>query len=519
MTKLLIRTLLISLAIVLAWFNPSNGQQLLKDLSKQIEIPNIKNINSSDTHLYVLSESEGLVVFRTQSDSLHWLYSSTGMQERGHILESDIRFAYLYGNNRRLTVVEPTSVLGVYSSTVLPARPLAAERIGYRLFLALGEHGLGEISLETPETVDSGMNRIIENEQIRDLASDGVNTLYVLKHQNEILIYEADDDNVNRLSSVAVDRNVERLFLTDDELIGTDSSGNIFLINYDGNTRTVASVSGSVERLSIWNGRLLVRTQNHELWTGLMNGDLETWKSDERSGNFFAISENILWVNEFNSLAPVISSESTASSASAQTGESGFRIRPVDDVVLPFPRPLLLPIEFETDVDVSQISLSYDAPFNNARIRGKSFYWQPSANQSGRHNVTITATTADGQSDSINFTIDLRPFNAPPRFSPARPVTVPVDEEFELQISAVDPDGMDQSLIRYLGVDMPNGASLNESTGMFTWTPTIRQVGEHQFQVIATDQFGAAAAQDFTINVIEIDEGDPIDFDFDEDSD
>ena len=87
MTKLLIRTLLISLALVLAWFNPSNGQQLLKDLSKQIEIPNIKNINSSDTHLYVLSESEGLVVFRTQSDSLHWLYSSTGMQERGHILK------------------------------------------------------------------------------------------------------------------------------------------------------------------------------------------------------------------------------------------------------------------------------------------------------------------------------------------------------------------------------------------------------------------------------------------------
>jgi hypothetical protein len=34
-------------------------------------------------------------------------------------------------------------------------------------------------------------------------------------------------------------------------------------------------------------------------------------------------------------------------------------------------------------------------------------------------------------------------------------------------------------------------------------------VGEHQFQVIATDQYGAAASQNFTINVVEISEEDP----------
>ncbi len=517
MMKLFTRTLLFPLVFVIGFCNPLNGQQLLKDLSKQIEVPNIKNLNSSETHLYVLSESEGLVVFRTQSDSLQWLYSSTGMQERGHLLESDIRFAYLYGNNRRLTVVEPTSVLGVYSSTVLPEQPVAVERIGYRLFIALGSNGLGEISLETPETVDAGMNRIIENENITDLAGDDRNTLYVLTNQNEILIYEADDDNINRLSNVAVDRNVERLFLTDDELIGTDRNGNIFLINSDGNTRTIASVSGSVERLSIWNERLVVRTRNSELWTGPMNGDLEAWKTDERSGNFFTISEDVLWASEFNSVAPVITVDEAESATAAREG-NGLRIRPIRDVVLPFPRPLLLPIEFESDVDLSQISFSYSAPFDDARIRGKSFYWQPSANQSGRHNVTITATSSDGRSDSVSFTIDLRPFNAPPRFSPTRPVSIPVDEEFGLQITAVDPDGMDQSLIRYLGVDMPDGASLNERNGVFTWTPSVRQVGEHKFQVIATDQFGAAASQEFTINVIEIDEGDPIEFDFDENS-
>jgi hypothetical protein len=86
-----------------------------------------------------------------------------------------------------------------------------------------------------------------------------------------------------------------------------------------------------------------------------------------------------------------------------------------------------------------------------------------------------------------------------------RPVTLPVGEKFELKLTAVDPDGPDPELIRFIGVDMPSGASIDEATGVFTWSPTIRQVGKHTFRVIATDQFGAAASQDFEMNVIEID--------------
>jgi hypothetical protein len=55
---------------------------------------------------------------------------------------------------------------------------------------------------------------------------------------------------------------------------------------------------------------------------------------------------------------------------------------------------------------------------------------------------------------------------------------------------------------------MPEGARLNEKTGVFTWTPSIRQVGNHKFRVIATDQYGAAASQEFEITVVEIDEED-----------
>lgn len=478
--------------------------QLVKDLGRQIEVPNIANLQSSATHLYVLSESEGLVVFRALSDSLQWLYSSTGMQQRGHTLESDIRFAYLYGDARRLTVIEPTSVLGVYSSTVLPDVPRSAKRIGNDLFIALGSSGFGRISLETPESVDSGFETISEANTL-DLATDGGQTLFVLANGRSLNIYTVREGRVNLTEEMEIDQNLNKLFLIEGELMGSDSNGNIYLINSDGDTEQIANVVNSVDKISTWKNSTIVRTENSDLWIDDSAGNFNRWKSGERSGNYFTVTEGTFWITEYNKVVPIVDKRSQNQVATSGSSNSdSFKLSEMEDVVLPYPRPLLLPIEFETDVNFNDVSLSYSASFDNAQIRGNTFYWQPTAAQSGRHSVTITASLADGRTDSTQFIINLRPFNSPPRFTPTRPISIPVGEMFELQISAIDPDGMDQSLNRYLGVDMPDGAHINEQTGRFTWEPTERQVGEHTFRVIATDQYGAAASQDYTINVVEL---------------
>lgn len=477
--------------------------QLVKDLGRQIEIPNIVNLQSSETHLYALSESEGLVVFRAYSDSLQWLYSSTGMQQRGHIIESDIRFAYLYGDTRRLTVVEPTSVLGVYSSTVLPDVPRAVVRMGNDLYIALGNSGLGRISLETPESVDSGVE-IIRDTQAIDLASDDGQTVFVLRGDNTIDIYTIREGNATLSEEVNIDQTLTKLFLIKGELKGSDDEGNIYLVNSDGDTEQIANVGSNVDKISIWKERTIVRTVSSEIWIDDSNGNFNQWKPGDRSGNYFTVTEDTFWISEYNKIFPIIERTDQQEMESDTPVSDSFALSEIEDVVLPFPRPLLLPIEFEGDVSSDDISLSYIASFNNAQIRGSSFYWQPTATQSGRHTVTITASLADGKTDSTQFVINLRPFNSPPRFTPSRPISIPVGEEFELGISAIDPDGMNQSLIRYLGVDMPDGAQINETTGRFRWNPDERQVGEHTFRVIATDQYGAAASQDYTINVVEL---------------
>ncbi|MFW6348638.1 MAG: cadherin repeat domain-containing protein, partial [Cyclonatronaceae bacterium] len=71
--------------------------RLSKDTSHQLEIPKLRSLAASDLHLYALSESDGLVVFRVHADSLQWLYSSESMQRRGNRLQADTRFAYLTG--------------------------------------------------------------------------------------------------------------------------------------------------------------------------------------------------------------------------------------------------------------------------------------------------------------------------------------------------------------------------------------------------------------------------------------
>ncbi len=487
--------------------------QWIQDFRNQMEISDIVEIESSPSHLYVLSESEGLVVFRVHKDSLQYLYSSTGMQRRGDQLEADIRFAYLYGQGRRLTVIEPTSVLGVYSSTVLPEVPRSTQRIGTNLYIAMGERGLGKLSLQTPEDVDSQPEMVdpnrFRNSSVQHLVTDNHRLLYVLSDNRFIDIYQSDsaDALLRHEERVRLNQPTEKIFLTDDELIGTDARGNIFTIISNGQTRTLATVEESVHKLTIWDGYITVRTTSGKLWIGELNGELKLWKQEVSAGNHFTVVENNFYLSDFNTISPVryVDSRHAENRNNSSTNQE-LKLKSIGNVTLPFPKPLILPIELESTHKIEDISLSYQGSVDNARIRGNTFYWQPNANQTGRQQFTITAATVGGNSTSTQFTVDLRPFNAPPRFTPSRTISVVAEEDFQLEIEAFDPDGFNTDLIRYLGVDLPSGASLNEQTGAFNWKPSIRQVGTHSFQVIATDQFGAAASQNYDLRVIEVDE-------------
>jgi hypothetical protein len=482
---------------------------LEKDYSYVMEIPSVITMESSLAHLYVLSDSEGMAVFRSYPDSLQWLYSSTGMEQRGNTVTADIRFAYLYGNSRRLTVLEPTSVLGVYSSTILPSNPRDAQRIDQKLYVALGNKGLAELSLQTPASVDSTINLIersrLSDKNIIDLESSA-DQLFALATDRTLYRFNYSDGSLLLSKKIAIPQNLTGIYLVNNTLMGSNKRGDIFEISSQGELSQLGSIGEAVSSIEAWNDWLIIRGTSNRLWTSYQNRRPKLWKEDRDAGNYVTVSKDDLWLSEYDKISKIVSSQDSgaqASSATNSSGSSNMQLSDIDNYVIPHSKPLLFPVKVQ-NAEPKSVQLSYQSPgVTNAEIRGHSFYWAPTSNDIGNHRIKIIATTNSGQTDSTSFNIEVKSFNAPPRFAPIRPISIPVGEAFSLPFKATDPDGMNADLVRFLGVNMPEGASIDEQTGEFNWTPTTRQTGKNQFRIIATDQYGAATSVDVTINVIE----------------
>lgn len=488
--------------------------QLTKDLSYVMEIPSMIAMESSPAHIYALSDQEGMVLFRTAPDSLQWLYSSSGMERRGYKMTADIRFAYIFGDSRRLTVLEPTSVLGVYSSTHLPAQPLDAKRMNQFLYVALGQEGLGRLDLSTPASLDSAVTYIqqeaLQERSVIDLEAT-LSQLFALAPRGNLFIFDRADEKITLSKQVSLSENLEHIFVIGDLLLGSDRSGSIYEIDGSGNLAEVGSIQESVQKIEKWRNWLIIKGESDRIWTSYRNKAPQLWKSDSNAGNYFTVSKDQIWLSEYDQLTRVTTASSVASQnkedetpPSPQGETPALSLKPIDNITIPTPKPVLLPIELEGDFPMEKVQFAYQSNIQDAKIRDNGFYWQPQSGDVGTHQFKIIATSSDGQVDSTSFSVDVRSFNAPPRFSPLRQITIPVGEPFTLPINATDPDGMDSDLIRYIGVDLPEGATVNEHTGRFSWTPSARQVGENSFRIVATDQYGAASQIDITIRVIEI---------------
>lgn len=441
--------------------------------------------------------------FRAKPDSLQWLYSSTGMQRRGSKVVADIRFAYLFGNGNRLSILEPTSVLGVYSSTELSGRPIDVKRLGQDLYVAIKNKGLGKISLATPSSVDGGVDFVQESQlkkhSIVDLA--GLNRrLYVLADQ-QLLRFDYDGEKLSLSKSNKLSQQLSKLLVVGNILYGTDSSGTIFKIE-GGNTLTkVGSIGEEISKIVSWKDWVIVRGTSGRLWTSYQNQDFKLWKEDRKAGNHVAVSKNNLWISEYNQITKVKTEQTDKENKIENGSSTELSLAAIQDFTIPHSESLLFPIKLKGNIPANKVQFTYQsADIQEAVVRGQSFYWEPTSADIGSHKIKIIAS-ANGQTASTSFNIHVRSFNAPPRFTPIRSVTIPVGEPFTLPINAIDPDGMDKNLIRFIGVNLPKGATINESSGTVQWTPTVRQTGKNTFRVIATDQYGTAFSVDVTINV------------------
>lgn len=482
---------------------------LQNDYSYTMELPSVAAMESSAAHLYVLSASDGMAVFRTRRDSMQWLYTAPGMQQRGHTLRADIRFAYLFGNGRRLTVLEPTSVMGAFSSTSLAAPPLDAVRVDDVLYVALGGQGLGRLSLESPEALDSDAQFIqaegLQNRHILDLELSA-EKLYALAQNRLIFVFNKTGDGITLNKTIATARPLEHIFYLHNTLMGTDREGTIYEIDAGGGLAEMGSIGEPVTEMKYWNDWLLIQGESNRLWSSYQLTEPSLWKRNGEAGNYLALSKGQLWISEYGRISRIHETNASVAEPSASAGENEsdgpFELQPVGDQIVPYPHAVLIPLKIR-GLGSEEVRFSLQTNAENAKIRGRSFYWKPPSRNAGSHRFKIIASGPDGATSTTTFNVEVTPFNSPPRFTPMRSISIPAERPFTLPVSAIDPDGTNKNLVRYLGDNLPSGASIDAATGKFSWTPTARQVGEHAFRIIATDQYGAASSVDMTIRVID----------------
>ena len=519
---LLLTVLLLTLVLKAFPTHAEARPQPVRSHESLMEIPDIKAITSSEAHMYVLSGREGLVVFRTGTDEPQWLYSSSGLANRGDRLVTDIRFSYLFGRDGRLTVIEPTSVLGVYSSTRLAGDPNDLVRLGNELFLADGEAGLLRISLETPESVDQDPETVFShNRPVLSLARIS-SQLFALDDQARLFVFEFDDGTLSQSGNFQLPRAAAQLHAPGNRLYMTTENGAVYRIRSDGRSDELFRISEAVRDLKHWNDYYLIRGESNRIWIARQGMRPTPFREDPSAGNHITVFKDQLWISEYRQLGRWVDARHLAAmqpdpdttdpatpslTRPGRSADEPLRVSGIENQIIPYPRPLLMSLSLDSAHDISTVSFQQRSRIDAIHIRGNGLYWQPSSADIGTHEISIIASSPDGQADSTSFTVTVRPFNSPPRFSPVRTLSIPVDEEFTIPIRATDPDGSDASLIRYIGVDLPDGATLDEQSGRFRWTPTRRQTGEHDFQVIATDQFGAASSMNVTVQVIDLSRG------------
>ena len=124
----------------------------------------------------------------------------------------------------------------------------------------------------------------------------------------------------------------------------------------------------------------------------------------------------------------------------------------------------------------SASNLPDGATFSNTT---KTFSWTPSLEQDGLYRDVHFEVSDGDLIDWENITIrvgDMGDPNSPPIFELIGDRSVNENELFEFIVNATDPDGDD---LTYSATNLPDGATFDNATRTFSWTPTFYQAGTY----------------------------------------
>jgi len=147
----------------------------------------------------------------------------------------------------------------------------------------------------------------------------------------------------------------------------------------------------------------------------------------------------------------------------------------------------------------SAVELPPGASLNNST---GAFSWTPSYSQAGTYSVTFRVTDTSAISASETVTITVINVNQAPVLAAIPPKTVAEGANLAFSLSATDADS---DTITYSASNLPAGATLDITTGAFSWTPDYSQAGPFSIIFTASDGNGGVSSQTAAITVVNTD--------------
>ena len=117
----------------------------------------------------------------------------------------------------------------------------------------------------------------------------------------------------------------------------------------------------------------------------------------------------------------------------------------------------------------------------------------------GDQPVLFHSTNSDAASLLQSVMVRLPALNQSPVPAFLPNYTVFKDQPLEFTVKATDPD---HDPVVFSAPSLPAGASFNPTTGVFSWTPTTNQLGQHSITITVTDVRGLSATTSTLISVL-----------------
>ena len=126
--------------------------------------------------------------------------------------------------------------------------------------------------------------------------------------------------------------------------------------------------------------------------------------------------------------------------------------------------------------------------------------WSPASTDVGNAAVALRVDDGHGGSGEQDFTLSVSnpPPDRPPVFTSTPVVDANVSAPYAYQAKATDPDS---DPLAFSVVSGPQGLTVDATTGLVSWTPTVAQIGPKSVTLQVADGRGGTAVQTYTIAV------------------